>query len=223
MSLRIQNHPNGTEPSEFPTLKEGRYSQSLERGLAILNCPTPEQPTLSIAEIADKLGMTRSTVHRYVTTLVSLGFIKQDVDRRYYLSLRLADIGMSALHSMDLGDHAVTYLEDLRRSSGYTVNLAVLDGPEILYIVRARSLRHAQRKGNLNLRPGSRLPAYCTSIGKVLLAYLSPNEQQRLIPQLELSSRRPNTIVTETALMEELNHILDAGFATNDEECGGVS
>jgi IclR family transcriptional regulator, pca regulon regulatory protein len=218
MSPRIKDHPNGTEPSEFPTLKEGRYSQSLERGLAILNCFTPERPTLGIAEIADGLGMSRSTTHRYVTTLVSLGFLKQDAGHRYYLSLRVADIGMSALHSMDLRDHAGTYLEDLRRSSGYTVNLAVLDGPEILYIVRARSLRRAQRGIDLDLRPGSRLPAYCTSIGKVLLAYLSETEQQRLISELELSSRRPNTIVTETALLDELNHVLDAGFATNDEE-----
>jgi IclR family pca regulon transcriptional regulator len=218
MSPRVKDHPNGTEPSEFPTLKEGRYSQSLERGLAILNCFTPERPTLGIAEIADELGMSRSTTHRYVTTLVTLGFLKQDASRRYFLSLRIAEIGMSALHSMDLRDHAWTYLEDLRRGSGYTVNLAVLDGPEILYIVRAHSLKHAQRGIDLNLRPGSRLPAYCTSIGKVLLAHLSESEQQRLIPELELSSWRPNTIVTEAALLDELNYVLDAGFATNDEE-----
>lgn len=218
MSPQVNNHPNGTELSEFPTLKDRRYSLSLERGLAILNCFTPERPMLGVAEIADGLGMNRSTTHRYITTLVARGLLKQDASRRYYLGLRVADIGMSALHSMDLRDHSHTYLEDLRRSSGYTVNLAVLDGPEILYIVRAPSLRQGHKKIDLNLHPGSRLPTYCTAMGKVLLAHLPDNEQERLIAELELSDQGPNTIATETALLTELKHVLEAGFATNDEE-----
>jgi IclR family pca regulon transcriptional regulator len=218
MSPRVKDHPNGTELSWFPTLKDGHYSLSLERGFAILSYFTPERPMLGVAEVADGLGMSRSTTHRYITTLVALGLLKQHESRRYYLGLRVGDMGMSALHSMDLRDHSRTYLEDLRRSSGYTVNLAVLDGPEILYIVRARSLRQGQKKIDLDLHPGSRLPTYCTAMGKVLLAHLPDNEQERLIAELELNDQGPNTIATETALLTELKHVLEAGFAINDEE-----
>ena len=80
--------------------------------------------------------------------------------------LRVTDLGMSALNSTGLREHARPYLEELRQRTSYTVNLAVLDGPEILYVDRARSLRRGQNKIDLNLRPGSRLPAYCTSMGR---------------------------------------------------------
>jgi DNA-binding IclR family transcriptional regulator len=80
-----------------PTLREPRYSQSLERGLAILGCFTPERPVLGISDIADELGMSRTTIHRYVITLVALGYLEQDASRKYRLGLRPTDIGMVAL------------------------------------------------------------------------------------------------------------------------------
>src|ERR1700677_4230886 len=82
-----------------PSLREPRYSQSLERGLAILGCFTPRRPVLGIADIADDLGMSRSTTHRYVITLVALGYLEQGASRKYRLGLRVTDLGMSALNS----------------------------------------------------------------------------------------------------------------------------
>src|SRR3979411_2880144 len=125
----------------IPSLREPRYSQSLERGLAILGCFTPARPVLGIADIADHLGMSRSTTHRYVITLVALGYLEQGASRKYRLGLRVTDLGMSALNSTGLREHSHSYLEELRQSTSYTVNLAVLDGPEILYVDRARSYR----------------------------------------------------------------------------------
>lgn len=108
-----------------PSLREPRYSQSLERGLAILGCFTPERPILGIA---DELGMSRSTTHRYVITLVALGYMEQAASRKYRLGLRVTDLGMSALNSTGPREHAHPYLEELRQRTSYTVNLAVLDG-----------------------------------------------------------------------------------------------
>ncbi len=202
----------------IPSLREPRYSQSLERGLAILGCFTPERPVLGIADIADDLGMSRSTTHRYVITLVALGFLEQGASRKYRLGLRVTDLGMSALNSTGLREHSRPYLEELRQRTSYTVNLSVLDGPEILYVDRARSFRRGQNKIDFNLRPGSRLPAYCTSMGKVLLANLPESEQRELIGEMTLTRRGPNSITSKKALRTELEHVLEEGMAVNDEE-----
>ncbi len=204
--------------SPAATLETPRYSQSLERGLAILACFTPEQPSMRLADIADGLGLSRSTTHRYATTLVALGFLEQGESRRYRLGLKVTDLGMSVLNSTGLREHAHPYLEELRKRSSYTVNLAVLDGTEILFVDRLRSLRRVQSKIDLGLHPGSRLPAYCTAMGKLLLANLPESEQDELIADVKLTKRGPNTITSKNALRDELDEIQVAGFAVNDEE-----
>src|SRR6202167_2024527 len=152
-----------------PSLRERRYSQSLERGLAILGCFTPKRPVLGIADIADELGMSRSTTHRYVITLVALGYLEQAASRKYRLGLRVTDLGMSALNSTGLREHAHPYLEELRQRTSYTSSLAVLDGAEVLYVDRVRSFRRGQGKIDLDLHTGSRLPPYRTPMGQLLL------------------------------------------------------
>ena len=207
------------EPAwSIPSLREPRYSQSLERGLAILSCFTPKRPVLGIADIADHLGMSRSTTHRYVITLVALGYLEQGASRKYRLGLRVTDLGMSALNSTGLREHSHPYLQELRQQTSYTVNLAVLDGAEILYIDRARSFRRGQSKIDLDLHPGSRLPAYCTAMGKLLLANLPDSEQRDLLASMKLTKRGPNTITSKKALRDELEEVRAAGFAVNDQE-----
>ncbi len=202
----------------IPSLSEPRYSQSLERGLAILECFTPEDPVRGIADIADDLEMSRSTTHRYVSTLVALGYLEQGASRKYRLGLRVTDLGMSAMSSTGLREHARAYLEELRQRASYTVSLAVLDGSDILYVDRARSLHRGQSQADLGLGPGSRLPAYCTALGKVLLAYLPKEEQRERLAEMQLTKRGPNTITSRKALRDELDQVVEAGFAVNDEE-----
>ena len=201
-----------------PSLREPRYSQSLERGLAILGCFTPKRPVLGIADIADDLGMSRSTTHRYVITLLALGFLEQGASRKYRLGLRVTDLGMSALNSTGLREHAHPYLEELCQRTSYTASLAVLDGPEIVYVDRARSLRRGQNENDLGLAPGSRLPAYCTAMGKVLLANLPEKEQREVLASMKLTKRGPNTITSKDTLLDELEEVREESFAVNDEE-----
>jgi IclR family pca regulon transcriptional regulator len=214
--------PKASAPAQepawsIPSLREPRYSQSLERGLAILSCFTPKRPVLGIADIADELGMSRSTTHRYVITLLALGYLEQGASRKYRLGLRVTDLGMSALNSTGLREHAQPYLEELRQRTSYTVSLAVLDGPEILYVDRARSFRRGQAPG-ADVRTGSRLPAYCTAMGKLLLANLPESDQRELLSSIKLTKHGPNTITSKKALREELNDVLEANFAVDDEE-----
>jgi IclR family pca regulon transcriptional regulator len=223
MPRRGSKAPGGssTTPEQawsIPSLREPRYSQSLERGLAILSCFTPKRPVLGIADIADELGMSRSTTHRYVITLVALGYLEQGASRKYRLGLRVTNLGMSALNSTGLREHAHPYLEELRQRTSYTTSLAVLDGSEIVYVDRARSFRRAQGKIDLDLHPGSRLPAYATAMGKILLAYLPEADQRELLGSIKLAKRGPNTITSKKALRDELDEVREEGFAVNDQE-----
>jgi IclR family transcriptional regulator, pca regulon regulatory protein len=201
-----------------PSLREPRYSQSLERGLAILGCFTPKRPVLGIADIADELGMSRSTTHRYVITLVALGYLEQGASRKYRLGLRVTDLGMSALNSTGLREHAHPYLEELSQRTSYTTSLGVLDATDVLYVDRVRSFRRGQSRIELNLHTGSRVPAYCIAMGKLLLANLPEIEQRELIAQMKLTKRGPNTITSKKALRDELDEIEAAGFAVDDQE-----
>jgi IclR family transcriptional regulator, pca regulon regulatory protein len=211
--------PTEQEPAwSIPSLREPRYSQSLERGLAILGCFTPARPVLGIADIADELGMSRSTTHRYVITLVALGFLEQGASRKYRLGLRVTDLGMSALNSTGLREHARPYLEELRQRTTYTTSLGVLDGTEVLYVDRVRSYRRGQNEIDLGLQAGSRVPAYATAMGKLLLAYLPDGQQRDLLAEIKPSKRGPKTITAKKAIRAELEKARDAAFAVENEE-----
>ncbi len=195
------------------------YSQSLERGLAVLAAFRTGRPLLGISELGHEIGLSRSTTHRYVSTLAVLGYLQQDpATKKYRLGPRVLDLGFSAINSMELREVSAPHLQQLSDETGYTVNMAILDGADIVYIDRCRSSRAAQREIDLDLHVGSRLPAYCTSMGKVLLAYLGADEQAAALDGVELGRRGPNTITERDALAAELAHVRAAGLAVNNEE-----
>ncbi|HXB66544.1 MAG TPA: IclR family transcriptional regulator [Solirubrobacteraceae bacterium] len=202
----------------IPTLQEPRFSQSLERGLAILGCFTPARPVLGIADLADELGMSRSTTHRYVITLTRLGYLEQGVKRKYRLTLRVTDLGISAMNGMSLYEHAHAYLEELRARTGFTASMGVVDGGELLLVDWLRGGRRGQRMIDLELAPGSRLPLYATAAGKLLLANLPEQDQRERIAALQMAKHTPNTIKSKTALRQELRRIGDDNLATAEEE-----
>lgn len=162
--------------------------------------------------------MTRPTTHRYATTLVALGYLERAASRRYRLGLRVTDLGMSALNATSLREHARPYLQELCRQTSHTASLAVRDGPEIVYVDQVRNPRRAQSEIALGCRPDRRLPSYCTSMGKVLLANLPEWEQSALLASMKLTKRGPNTITRKDALRDELEEVREEGFAVNDEE-----
>jgi IclR family pca regulon transcriptional regulator len=112
----------------------------------------------------------------------------------------------------------VPHLQRLSDETGHTVNMAILDGADIVYVERCRSSRQGQREIDLNLHVGSRLPAYCTSMGKVLLAYLPDEERDAALDGVELTQRGPNTLTQRSALLAELEQVQRRGLAVNNEE-----
>ncbi len=169
-----------------------------------------------IADVADELGMSRSTTYRYMSTLVLLGFLEKVADRKYRLGLRVSDLGMSALNGTGLKEHARPYLEELRRLVSFSVNLAVLDGPEVVLVDRLSSQRRRGDGLGRNLHPGSRLPAYCTALGKVLLAGL--DDSTDVLSGMKLKKQGPSTIVSKNGLRVELERVREEKLAINDEE-----
>jgi IclR family pca regulon transcriptional regulator len=202
-----------------PVSRNGAHSQSLERGLAILSAFRSGRPLLGVSDVSREVGLSRSTAHRYISTLASLGYLQQDLPtRKYRLGPRVLDLGFSAINSMDLRELASPHLQALSDETGHTVNMAVLDGADIVYIERCRTSRQGQREIDLNLHIGSRLPAYCTSLGKVLLAYLDPEEQREVLTQIQFIQRGPNTLTSRDELLHELERVRIAGVAANNEE-----
>jgi IclR family pca regulon transcriptional regulator len=195
------------------------FSQSLERGLAILSSFSENTPILGIADLARAAGLNKSTTHRYVATLAKLGYVQQDPEtKRYSLGPRVVDLGFAAINSMEITRVAGHHLQALSDETGYTVSMAVLDGPDIVYVDRRRSGRASNFAMGLHLHVGSRLPAYCTSMGKVLLAHRDPAELRALLDRTDLARRGPKTITAREHLMTALNRVRHNGIAVNDEE-----
>jgi IclR family pca regulon transcriptional regulator len=201
-----------------PSLVEPRFSQSLERGLAILECFTPERAVIGVHELVGELGMGPSTVHRYVATLVQLGYLEREANRRYRLALKVTELGMSALNATGLREHARLHLAELRRDTDCTVSVAVIDGHEVMYVDRTEGLRPRKRDIDSCIYGSPRVPLHCTACGKMLLATLPDGDGLEMISSLRLVAHGPNTITVKRGLRSELHAIREQGMAIDDRE-----
>src|SRR5450432_952257 len=195
------------------------YSQSLERGLAILSAFSETRPLLGTAELGRYVELNKSTAHRYISTLTELGYLQQDQGtRKYRLGPRVVNLGFAALNSMEITKLAAPHMQALSDETGLAVSMAVLDGVDIVYTQRVRSNSTGFTGIDLNLHIGSRLPAYCTSMGKVLLAYLRPEALKSILDRTDLARRGPNTFTAREALIAALRRVRQIGLAVNDQE-----
>ena len=201
----------------LPNSQEGRYSQSLERGLAILTAFTPERTWMGIAELAETLEMSRPTTHRYASTLVALDYLEQGPRRKYRLGMRAGDPGRSAVSSTALGKLPQKYLAELRDRSMCTASLALLHGKDIVYIHRARSSWQGESEVTKRIGRGSRLPASRTAIGRVLLAHTSHQEQSDAIDAYAEHPDSPDALAAREKLIGELDSIRQKGIAIADQ------
>lgn len=168
---------------------------------------------------ATHLDLRRSTTHRYATTLVTLGYLEQGPNRKYRLSSRVSDVGMSLLDSLAMRSVARRHLRELRTRTGRTVSLGVLGGDKVVYIDRWQGSRQGQYAVDVGAGLGTSQPAYCTAAGKALLVRWPAAEQRELIAELRLARHTRKTITTKTALRAELERIVsEGGVAVEDEE-----
>jgi len=196
--------------------KEPTYPlKALDKSLAILEILSRENSPLSIAELSERLGIYPSTIHRILDTLRYWGYVEQDpVTQRYQLGLKVLELGTAKLQGMELVKEAASYLKELREQSNETVHLAVLDEGEVLYLDKEESPQSIRMVS----RVGRRLPAHCTGLGKVLLANLDEEEQEKIIEEKGLPRFTESTITDKKKLREELSKVRHQGFAEDRGE-----
>ena len=195
---------------------ESRYNiNALTRGLKVLELFTLETPSLTLTEIVHTLKLSKSTAFRVVSTLQAQGYIERDPStHRYRPSLKVLQLGFTAINSLGLRQVARPYLERLALEVNETVSLCVLSDMDIIYVDRVRN--HAIVGVMLNV--GSRLSAHCTALGKVLLAHLPPEELSSRLAQTMLEPCTSHTIVNRESFLGELASIRQQGYAIDDEE-----
>jgi DNA-binding IclR family transcriptional regulator len=208
----------GTPRPRVRPAPDPRLSRSLEYGVAILETFSAERQELGIAGLSDIVGISRSTTHRYATTLVALGFLEQNSKRKYRLSARAATPGSAAIAAVRRDIHARAVLEELREQTGHTVSMGVLDRARVTYVHRLFGHRTGQYAIDAGLGVGASMPVYCTALGKVLLASLSDAERHEVLAGLRIRRHGPNTILDRHALAAELESISPRGLVLSDEE-----
>jgi len=196
-------------------MKDKDHIKSIEKCFVILDCLYSGNSLLTLEEITKKTGYKKTTCFRLLKTMRSLGLIEQPpTSKKYQYGLRLVTIGLLALKNMNLRNSALPILQKLRDDTRETINLTILSGTEILYVERLMS----DYLVNVNVNVGDRLPVYCASMGKAILAFLPENQMKKIISSTNFESLTDQTIVSESALLRELAKIKSQGFAINDEE-----
>lgn len=185
----------------------------LAKGLAVIETFTADQPRQSIAEVAAASGLDRATARRCLLTLAHHGYA--DWDGKFFtLTPRVLRLGTACLATMPLPQIVQPLLDRLSDEIGESSSVSILDGAEIVYIARA-----AQRKVmSISLMPGTRLPAFCTSMGRVLLAALPEAGAEAILRAAPMAARTPHTLTEVAAVLRELARIRAQGYAVNDQE-----
>lgn len=190
--------------------------RSLAKGFRVLEAFTPLEPELTLADAARRAGLDNATAFRLLNTLVMLGYVARAEDpRRFRLSMKALDLGFNAIARMDLRDIARPVLRSLVGNVNEAASLGVIEEGEIIYVERVHA---GLARLGVDVRIGSRVPAYCSAIGHALLAWLPPVEQRRI---LELRPRAKLTPATPTALgdiLRRLARVRRAGWALSDQE-----
>jgi IclR family pca regulon transcriptional regulator len=193
-------------------------SHSLRNGITLLLVFSEEHEALGLSEIAELTSLGRSTAHRYATTLVRLGYLEQARSRKYRLAPGAADPGARAIGDIRRSLPARETLEELREDTGYTVSMGVLEGTDVVYVHRLFGHRRGQHAIDLELRVGAHVPAYCTALGKALLASLPGAERRALVETIDLVPQGPRSITVHGKLLAELDRVSLLQPVLSDEE-----
>ena len=191
----------------------GEFVQSLARGFAIIRAFDANHPELSLSEVARRTDLNRATARRFLYTLVTLGYVRFD-GRRFALTPRVLQLGYAFLSGIPLPEVAEPHLKALSRTVDESTSASVLDGEDIVYVARVAT----RRIMTVQINVGTRFPAYATSMGRVLLAHLPPDELESYLAAASLEALTERTITSVDALRSELERVRAQGWATSDQQ-----
>jgi PcaR/PcaU/PobR family beta-ketoadipate pathway transcriptional regulator len=194
---------------------EKDYIKSLEKGLSIISLLSRHGSPLKLEELVKISGVRKTSCFRILQTLTRSGFAVKDKDTcGYFIGPKMISIGLAALGSRDVRELALPFMKEIRKKTGTTVNLGILNGHDVIFVERLQSAHIVET----NLRVGSRLPVQLSSMGKTILAYLPEAELEAVLKQIRLEKKTEKTITSIAALKSELSKVREKGFALNDEE-----
>jgi len=189
--------------------------ESLARGIRLMECFSVRRPSLSLTEIAEEMGIPKPSAYRLAATLVSTGCLQYDPDtKRYRLGIKTLEFGHACLAGLGFPDAAQPILEELVHRTRESASMAILDGDEIVYVARVAS----RRVMSVNLSVGARLPAHCTSMGRILLAGLDEDEFRRWLDRAELTAYTQFTITDKQKLAERVRLAREQGYTVTSQE-----
>lgn len=192
---------------------DGGLVNAAARAFSVLECLSSKR-SAGLEELSREAGLAKPTAYRFLLTLQELGYVRRAEDDRWAMTLKLFNVGSRALDHLDLYSAARPIAESLAEALGETIHMGVLEGDSAVYVLKIES-RYTIR---MYSRVGRRIPLYCTAIGKVLLAWSSPQEREAALAGVKLAPFTPKTITARPALDAELERIKDLGFARDDEE-----
>jgi len=198
----------------FQISKPRYFISSLAKGLSVLQAFGEAGHALTLSEIANALGANNTTATRLCYTLTELGFIQKDGQRRYHLTPKVLALGHSYISGLAWQEVAKYYLECLFKEVQETVNLSILEGSEIIYIIRIRKRKYLP----FDIQTGTKLPVYCTAMGKVLMAMGPPEKVKPILKVLEFKPLTARTLTRLDKFIDELDKVRKKGYAINDEE-----
>ncbi|MEI9977494.1 MAG: IclR family transcriptional regulator C-terminal domain-containing protein [Edaphobacter sp.] len=190
------------------------FMTSLARGLVVIQAFTQQSPQMTISQLSIKTGLSRAAVRRCLYTLTKLGFAGAEDGTRYSLRPRMLTLSHTYTTSNTLSTAAQPILERMSATHRESFSVATLDGEDIVYIARTQ----VNRVMAVDLHIGSRLPAYCTSMGRILLAYLPPEHLEQYLAKVNLVPHTTRTITSVEKLRLALRNIRRNGYALCDQE-----
>jgi IclR family pca regulon transcriptional regulator len=189
------------------------YVQSLERGLAVIRAFSAEQPELRLSDVARATGLTRAAARRFLLTLVRLGYVRQN-GGTFSLRPRVLELGYAYLSALSLPEVAMPHMEALVAEVNESSSVAVLDDLDIVYVARVPT----RRIMTITIAVGTRLPAYATSMGRVLLAGLESDALAERLARTEIEPLTPTTVPDRETLHRRVDEVRAAGWAAVDQE-----
>jgi DNA-binding IclR family transcriptional regulator len=207
---------NGAGDDDGPPGRSGgaREVASLERGIRVLEAVVDGGSEVSLGEIAARVGLPKSTVHRLLNTFVSLGYLDTGEGGHYRGGSRLLALAGRIVASVDYAGLAGPALRRLQDHTVHTVHFGVLEGPVAVYVEKLTG----RRPYEMTSRVGHTIPLHSSGIGKSILAFLAPEERGRLIGEITLSRWTETTITSRRALEADLKHVRARWWALDDEE-----
>jgi IclR family pca regulon transcriptional regulator len=190
------------------------FMTSLARGLMVIEAFTSQMPQMTISQVSLRTGLSRAAVRRCLYTLSKLGFVGCDDGQRFTLRARILSLSHAFTRSSTLAHAAQPLLDRLSHKLNESCSVATFDGEEIVYIARATVARIMA----VDLTVGSRLPAYCTSIGRVMLAHLPQHEIDEYLARVKIHRFTARTINSVEKLRVVLKNVERCGYALVDQE-----